>query len=70
MPNEVEAHTVPHFEAPVNSKVESLWLECASTSLIQTRLLKIGRLQNKSSFVETQLFTTVCRGQSKVTTWQ
>ena len=56
---EVEVHTVPHFKAPDNGKVELWWLECASTFLIQTSLLKIGRLLHKSGFVESQSFTTV-----------
>ena len=59
MPTEVEAHTVPHFKASVNGKVELWWLECASTLSIQTSLLKIDHLLDKSSFVETQSFITV-----------
>ena len=31
MPVEEEAHTVPHFKAPVNAKVEPGGLECDDT---------------------------------------
>jgi hypothetical protein len=53
VPVKVEVHTVPHFNAPVNAKVEPLWLECANTFSNQTSLLKIGRLLRKGVFVET-----------------
>ena len=31
VPIEVEAHTVPHFKAPVNGKAEGLWQGHAGT---------------------------------------
>ena len=33
---EVEVHTVPHFKAPVNSKVESRQLECGGVFMFYT----------------------------------
>ena len=51
MPVEAEAHTVPHFKGPVNGKVEPRGPDCAGTFIIQTSLLKIGHLLNKSGFL-------------------
>ena len=59
MPVEVEVHTVPHFKAPVNAKVELWGLECGGTFIIQTSLLKIGCLVHKLGFVATEVAGTV-----------
>ena len=59
MPVEVEVHTVPHFEAPVNAKVELWGLECGGTFIIQTSLLKIGCSVHKLGFVGTEVVGTV-----------
>ena len=55
----IEAHAVPHFKGPVNGKKDLLWLECGSIFSIQTSLLKIGPLLNKSGHFDSQLLTTV-----------
>ena len=47
MPVEIEVHTVPHFKAPVNAKVELLRIACGDTFTVQTSLLKIGCLVHK-----------------------
>ena len=59
MPVEVEVYKVPHFKGPVNGKVEPWWLECGSTFIIQTSLLKIDGLLNKSGFGDSKLLPTV-----------
>ena len=59
MPVEVELHTVPHFKAPVNAKVELRGLECGGTFIIQTSSLKIGCLVHKLGFVATEVAGTV-----------
>ena len=59
MPVGVEAHTVPHFKAPVNAKVELWGIECGGTLIIQTSLLKIGCLVHKLGFVATEVVGTV-----------
>ena len=61
VPVEVEVHTVPHFKAPVNAKVELWRLECGGTFIIQTSSLKIGFLVHKLSFVATEVAGTVHR---------
>ena len=55
MPVEVEVHTVPHFKAPFNAKVELWGLECGGTFIIQTSSLKIGCLVHKLGFVATNV---------------
>ena len=59
MPVEVEVHTVSHFKAPVNVKVELWGLECGGTFIIQISLLKIGCLVHKLGFVATEVVGTV-----------
>ena len=59
MPVKVEVHTVPHFKAPVNAKVELYGLKFSSTFIIQTSLLKIGCLVHKLGFVATEVAGTV-----------
>ena len=59
MPVEVEVHTVPHFKAPVNAKVELWKLQCDGTFIIQTSSLKIACLVHKQGFVETEVAGTV-----------
>ena len=56
---EIEVHTVPHFKGPVNGKKELWQLECGSTFDMQTSLVKIGRLHDKSSHFDSQLLLTV-----------
>ena len=59
MPVEVEAHTVPHFKAPINAKVELWGLECGGIFSIQTSLLDISHLLHKTGFVKTESVGTV-----------
>ena len=56
---EIEDHTVPHFKAPIYSKLELLRLKYGGTSSIQTGLLKISRLLHNLGFVQTEIATTV-----------
>ena len=56
---EIEGHTVPHFKAPVNAKMELWGLECGTTFSIQTSLLNISHLLHKTGFVATEVGTTV-----------
>ena len=65
MPVDVEAHTVPHFKAPVNAKVELWGLECDGTFTVQTSLLKIGCLVHKLGFVATEVAGTVAKSKGK-----
>ena len=58
MPAKIEVHTVPHFKAPINAKVDHEGLECGSTFTLYYSLLKIGHL-HKISFVKTESFGTV-----------
>ena len=67
MPVEVEVHTVPHFKAPVNAKVELWRLACGGTFTVQTSLLKIGYLVHKFGFVATEVAGTVQMGHKKRT---
>ena len=59
MPVQVELHTVPHFKAPVNAKLELWGLEYGGTFAIQTSVLKVGCLKHKSGFVGTEVVGTV-----------
>ena len=59
MPVEAEVQTVPHFKAPVNTKVELWGLEGSGTFIIQTSSLKIGCLVHKLDFVATEVVGTV-----------
>ena len=61
VPVEIEVHTVPHFKASVNAKVELWRLACGGTFTIQTSLLKIGYLLHKWGFVATEVVGTVTR---------
>ena len=56
---EVEVHTVPHFKAPVNAKVELWSVACGGTFTVQTSLLKIGCLVHRLGFVATEVAGTV-----------
>ena len=57
---EIEGHTVPHFKAPIYSKLELCGLKYSGTLNIQTGLLKISHLLHKMRFVQTEIATTVC----------
>ena len=59
MPVEIEVHTVPHFKAPVNAKVELWRLACGGTFTVQTSLSKIGSLVHKLGFIGTEVVGTV-----------
>ena len=59
MPIEIEVHTVPHFKAPVNVKVELRGLECSGPFTIQTSLFKIGCLVQELCFVATEVVGTL-----------
>ena len=52
-------HVVPHFKAPVYTKMELWGLECGVTFSIQTSLLIISPLLHKMGFVPTEVGTTV-----------
>ena len=56
---EIEGHTVPHFKAPIYSKLELWGLKYGGTLSIQTGLLKISCLLHKMGFVQTEIATTV-----------
>ena len=55
----IEGHTVPHFKAPIYSKLELCGLKYDGTLNIQTGLLKISHLLHKMSFFQTEIATTV-----------
>ena len=61
MPVEVEAHTVPHFKAAVNSKVEPRQLEWGNVFKVMHSLSKLGLLLHKMGFVKTAVPMTVIR---------
>ena len=49
---EIEAHTVAHFKAPVNAKVEFLLLKHAGSFTVPPSVLKTGHLVHKTDFVQ------------------
>ena len=59
MPIEVEAHTVPHFKAPVKYKVEGLGQEHAGTFMKYNVIVKLGSLVHKMGFEKTEVLMTV-----------
>ena len=59
MPVEVEVHTVPHFKATINAKVEPEGLECDGIFISYKAMSKIGHLLHKTGFVDSDLHTTV-----------
>ena len=59
MPFEVEVHTVPHFKAPVNGKVEGWKQEHAGTFTQLNGIVKLGGLVNKMGFDKTEVPMTV-----------
>ena len=59
MPVEVEVHTVPHFKAPVNSKVEPRGPVHVVNSIFQNTRSKMGHLLHKSGYCDSDMHTTV-----------
>ena len=47
MPVEVEVHTVPHFKAPINGKIDLWGPECGGTFTLDYTLVNIGHLLHK-----------------------
>ena len=56
---EVEAHTVPHFKAPINGKVDLEGPECGGTFILDYSLVKIDHLLHKSFPVQFVFSSTV-----------
>ena len=48
VPVEIEAHTVPHFKAPVNGKIDLWEPECGGTFILDYTLVNVGHLLHKS----------------------
>ena len=61
MPIEIEVHTVPHFKARVNCKVEWWGQEHAGTFMQSNGIMKLGRLVHKMGFVKTAILCTVLK---------
>ena len=59
MPIEIEAHTVPHFKAPVNGKVERWGQEHAGTFTQQNGIVNLRGLVHKMGFDKTEVPMTV-----------
>ena len=59
MPIQVEAHTVPHFEAPVNGKIEARGPEHGEIFILQNIRSKIGHLLLKSGQFDFDMHATV-----------
>ena len=47
MPVEVEAHTEPHFKAPINGKIDYWWPEFGGTFILDYSLVNVGHLLHK-----------------------
>ena len=48
---ETEVHTVPHFKASLNAKVEPLWLKHGGIFTLPPTVLKTGYLVHKTVLV-------------------
>ena len=59
VPVEVEVHTVPHFKAPVNSKLEPQGPEHGGIFISLNTRSKIGQLLHKSGHFDSDMHTTV-----------
>ena len=62
VPVDVEVHTLPHFKAPINGKVDLWGPECGGTFILYYSLVKIGHLLHKSRPVPFVFSSTVCIG--------
>ena len=58
MPVEIKVHTVPHFKAPVNAKVEPWGLEGDGMFTKWNSIVNLSRLVHKTGFFETEVVTT------------
>ena len=56
---EVEVHTVPHFKAPVNIKLELQGPEYGGIFISLNTRSKIGQLLHKSGHFDSDMHTTV-----------
>ena len=65
MPVEVEVHTVPHFKAPVNGKVEPRGLEHGGIFIFSNARSKKGHLLHKSRHCDFDMHTAVATKESK-----
>ena len=59
MPVKVEVHTVPHFKAPINAKVERWGLEGANTFMYYNSIVNLALLVHKTGFFKTEVVATV-----------
>ena len=59
MPVEVEVHTVPHFKAPVNIKLEAQEPEHGGIFMSLNTRSKIGQLLHKFGHFDSDMHTTV-----------
>ena len=55
MPVEIEVHTVPHFEATIDAKVEQEGLECNGIYIIYHIRLHLGLLLHKTGVVDSDM---------------
>ena len=56
---EIEVHTVPHFKATINTKVDPEQQGCDSIFISYQGRPKIGHLLHKTGFVYSDMHTTV-----------
>ena len=61
MPVEMKVQTVPHFTAPINSKVEPWGLEGDGIFMKWNSIVNLSRLVHKTGFFETEAVATVLR---------
>ena len=61
MPVEIEVHTVPHFKASINAKVEPERLECDGIFISYEVRPKLGHLLHNMGFVDSDMHTTVVK---------
>ena len=61
MPGKIEVHTVLHFKAPVNIKLEPRGPEHGGIFILQNTRSKIGQLLHKLGHFDSDMHTTVCR---------
>ena len=59
LPFEVKVHTVPHFKAPINAKVEPGPLKWGGTFMYENSIVNLGQLVHKTGFVQTGVVGTV-----------
>ena len=59
MPVEIEVHTVLHFKATINTKVEPEWLAFDGIFIFYKTRPKIAHLLHKTWFVHSDMQTTV-----------